>query len=304
MAAGAGVDAEHLIDDVHRGELPLLQKLHHPVATVEALLGGSVEVGAELGESLELAEARQIEAETTGNLLHRLRLGGTTDARHRDADVHGRTLAGEEEIGLEVDLAVGDRDHVGGDVRRNFPFERLDDRQRRQRTTAELAGELRRPLEETAVGVEHVARVGLTSRRTTHEERQLAVGRGLFGEIVINDQRMLAFVHEIFGHRRARVRGDVLERGCGGGAGHDHGRVVHGAVLSQRVDGHGDRRILLADGDVKALHAAVLLVDDRVDADRRFAGLAVANNQLALAAADRRHRVDRLDAGLERLADR
>ena len=63
-------------------------------------------------------------------------------------------------------------------------------------------------------------------------------------------------------------------------------------------------RFLLADGDVEAFHAGVALVDDRVDADGRFAGLAVADDQLALAAADGRHGVDRFDAGLQRLANR
>ena len=47
-----------------------------------------------------------------------------------------------------------------------------------------------------------------------------------------------------------------------------------------------------------------LLIDDRVDGDGRLAGLAVADDQLALAAADRRHGVDGLDAGLQRLIDR
>jgi hypothetical protein len=42
------------------------------------------------------------------------------------------------------------------------------------------------------------------------------------------------------------------------------------------------------------------LVDDRVNRYRRLAGLAVADDQLALAAPDRDHRVNRLDAGLER----
>ena len=60
------------------------------------------------------------------------------------------------------------------------------------------------------------------------------------------------------------------------------------------------RRFLLADGDVDADDVAVALVDDRVDGDGRLAGLAVADDQLALAAADRRHGVDGLDAGLQR----
>ena len=73
----------------------------------------------------------------------------------------------------------------------------------------------------------------------------------------------------------------------------------------------GDRGALLPDRDVDAadllLRVAglpvLLLVDDRVDADGGLAGLAVADDQLALAAADRGHRVDGLDAGLQRLAD-
>jgi hypothetical protein len=45
------------------------------------------------------------------------------------------------------------------------------------------------------------------------------------------------------------------------------------------------------------------LVDDRVHADGRLAGGTVADDQFALAAANRNHRVNRHDAGLHRLAD-
>ena len=46
------------------------------------------------------------------------------------------------------------------------------------------------------------------------------------------------------------------------------------------------------------------LVDEGVERDRGLAGLAVADDQLALAAADRNERVERLEAGLDRLVDR
>ena len=65
-----------------------------------------------------------------------------------------------------------------------------------------------------------------------------------------------------------------------------------------------DGRRLLADRDVDADDALALLVDDRVDGDGGLAGAAVADDQLALAAADRDHRVDRLDARLQRLLHR
>ncbi len=77
------------------------------------------------------------------------------------------------------------------------------------------------------------------------------------------------------------------------------------ASFSSRLAHHvGDGRSLLADRDVDALNAGALLVDDRVDGHRRLAGLAVADDQLALAAADRDHGVDRLVAGLHRLRHR
>src|SRR5262249_18349944 len=84
----------------------------------------------------------------------------------------------------------------------------------------------------------------------------------------------------------------------------DDRRVLHRArVLETLVDAR-DRRLLLPDRDVDALHARVALVEDRVDEERRLAGRAVADDELALAAADVSHRVDRLDAGLERLLHR
>src|SRR5262249_27368382 len=58
------------------------------------------------------------------------------------------------------------------------------------------------------------------------------------------------------------------------------------------------------DRAIDADHSLALLVDDGVQNDRGLSGLTVADDQLALAAADRNHRVDRLDAGLQRLAHR
>ena len=86
--------------------------------------------------------------------------------------------------------------------------------------------------------------------------------------------------------------------------GGDDDRVRHRAVLFELAHHVRDRRGLLADRDVDADQVLALLVDDRVDRHRGLAGLAVADDQLALAAADRHHRVDRLQAGLHRLRHR
>ncbi len=57
------------------------------------------------------------------------------------------------------------------------------------------------------------------------------------------------------------------------------------------------RRLLLADGHVEAADAGIALGQDGVDAHGGLAGLTVADDQFALAAADGRHGVDGLDAG-------
>ncbi len=111
-------------------------------------------------------------------------------------------------------------------------------------------------------------------------------------------------VHEVLGEGAAGVRGDELERRRLRGGGHDHDRILERARVAQLLHHRGHRRPLLADGDVDADDAGALLIDDGVDRDGGLAGAAVADDQLPLAAADRDHGVDGLDAGLERLLHR
>ena len=63
----------------------------------------------------------------------------------------------------------------------------------------------------------------------------------------------------------------------------------------------GDSRSFLPDADVDAFNVGTLLVDDRIDGQRRFTGLAVTDNQPALSTTNRDHRVDGLQTSLHRL---
>ena len=66
----------------------------------------------------------------------------------------------------------------------------------------------------------------------------------------------------------------------------DHG-VFHGADFFEHGYDLGDRRALLANRNVDALHTQATLVDDRIERNGGLASLAVTNDQLSLATADR-----------------
>jgi hypothetical protein len=84
----------------------------------------------------------------------------------------------------------------------------------------------------------------------------------------------------------------------------DDDGVAHRVELFERANHLRDGRLLLPDRVIDADHAFAALIDDRVDGDGGLARLTVADDQLALAAADRHHAVDRLQPGLQRLLHR
>lgn len=83
------------------------------------LLRGLVEVGTKLGKASELLVRSEVQTEVAGDLLHSLGLCVTTDAGHGDAHVDCRALALEEELGLQVDLTIGNGNDVGRNVGRD-----------------------------------------------------------------------------------------------------------------------------------------------------------------------------------------
>merc|ERR1711943_152759 len=263
-----GVNDGDLLCQDQRAELGLLEQFTQALAALQLLLGGSIQIGGKLGEGSQLVELSQLKLQGAGNLLDGLGLGSTAHPAHGDTHVDGGTQTGVEQVGAEEDLTVRDRNHVGGDVGRN------------------------------------VAGVGLTTGRTTQQERHLAVSSSLLGKIVVDHQGGLALVHEVLGDGGAGVGSQVLQcSGLGGVGRHDHG-VIEGATLTQHFNDVGHGSSLLTHGDVNADHVLIRLVQDRVDRDGGLAGLAVTNDQLALATADGDHRVDGGDAGLHRLMHR
>ena len=301
--------------DAHWRILLLLHQLHHALTTFQLATSRIIQVGSELRERGELTILSERQAHATAKLLDDTCLRSTTHARHRQTSVDSRTDVCVEKVGLQEDLTVGDGDHVGRNERRDVTSLRFNDRQRRQRTGLAFhfaIGELfhvlcvdsSSTLQQTGVQIEDISRIGFATRRTTQQQGDLAVRPGLFGQVVVYDQRVFATVTEVLTHRAARVRCDVLHRGRLGGGRGNHNRVVHCAVLFKFAHDASNRRCLLANRDIYALNAGAFLVDDGINSHRRLTGLAVTNNQLALAASDWHHGVDGFQACLHRLVNR
>ena len=245
--------------------------------------------------------------QVTGDLLHGDVLGGRTDTGDGETNVDGGALTTSEELGVEVDLTVGNGNDVGDDVGSDVVGEGLDDGEGGDGTTTLGGGEHGSALEEAGVEVEDVTRVGFTAGGTAEEEGELTVGNGLLGKIVVDDKAVTTAVHEVFTASDTGVGGKELETGgFGGGGGHDGG-VLEGAVGVEEAVDTGDVGAALTDGDVDGNDGVLLedllvhadLVDDGGDGDGGLAGLTITDDELALTAADGDHGVDGLEAGEE-----
>ncbi len=140
---------------------------------------------------------RQGQLQAAGDLLHGLDLRVAADPGDRLADVDGRADAGVEQVGLQEDLPVGDGDDVRRDIGGDVVGLGLDDGQPGQRSAPDIVGQPRAPLEQPRVQVEHVSRVGLAARRPAQQQRDGPVRLGLLGQVIEDNQDMLALVHPV-----------------------------------------------------------------------------------------------------------
>src|SRR6478672_1302307 len=151
--------------------------------------------------------------------------------------------------------------------------------------------------------IENIARIGLATGRLAGEQRELAMGYSVFGQIVDYDQSMLATIPEILGNRKSGEGRDPLQSRRGRRRGDDKHATLGSTVLSYRLDHASHRGRALADRHIDTDQVGVFLIDDRVNAYRCLAGSAVANDELALATPYREQGIDGENTRLHRLGD-
>jgi hypothetical protein len=289
----------HLAGHRARREAPLAEQRPQQLAAPHARLQGLIEPRAEAGEQLQLQELQVVEPQPLALASNRRVLGLAADARNRGAHVDRGEHPASRELAAQVDLAVRDGDQVGGNVGRHFAELRGHDRQRGHAAAAVRRTELRAALEQARMQVEDVAWIGLAARRAAQQQREFAVCLGMFGEVVVDDQRVVARAHPALGERTPGEWREVLQAGERASLGDHDGGMRHGAMRFEQGDRLRRFGAALADQHQHAANALVLLVDDRVQRQRALAGALVSNQQLALAAADRQQCVDQRAARVQ-----
>src|SRR5258708_743297 len=110
---------------------------------------------------------------------------------------------------------------------------------------------------------------------------------------------MLTIVHKVFTHGTSSKRRDIRKGSwIRSTRQHDDG-VLERIVLLEFTDDTSNFGFLLTDRDINTNYVLAFLVDDGVDRNGGLTGLAIANDQFTLPAADRDHGIDGLDTSLQ-----
>ena len=133
--------------------------------------------------------------------------------------------------------------------------------------------------------IKHIARIGFTSWRTAQEQRDLAVSPGMLGKIIIDDEASRPLSMNSSPMAQPEYGAIYCIAADSSAADNHHNGMLHRAIMFQDGNGPRHRGFLLADGYIDADQIFPALIDDRIDGDGCFSGLAVANDQFASARA-------------------
>src|ERR1700681_812203 len=140
--------------------------------------------------------------------------------------------------------------------------------------------------------IEDVSGISFAAGRAAKQQRNFTIGCRMFREIVVDTKGVTSVIAKELAHGAGGVGRNVLHgRGFGGGCS-DYDGVFHRARIFENFYDLRDRRTLLTDRVINADQVIAFAVDDGIESDGGLAGLAISDDEFALAAADRDHGVD------------
>jgi hypothetical protein len=132
----------------------------------------------------------------------------------------------------------------------------------------------------------------------------------VLGQVIVDNQSVLAIIAEVFADRASGERCEILEGVCVRGSRYDDRSVFHCTKLGKSLNNSSNVGHLLSADNIDAVNGLAtvdvsrLLVDDRVNTNGRLSSLSVADNEFSLTSSNWDHRVNRFDTSLERLGNR
>jgi len=309
VTSDTGIKDANLLLCWHWDVLLLLKELSKLLTSIKELLGGGIEIGTKLCESGNFSVLGELELHGTRNLLHGLDLSGRSDSGDGKTDINGWSDTLVEELSLQEDLSISDRDDVSWDISGYITSLGLNNWKSGQRTTTVVLVHLSGSLKKSGMEIEDISWIGLSAWWSSEKEGHLSVGDGLLGKIVIDDESVLGSISEVFSNSASRIRSQEL-KWCGirSSCGNDDS-VVHGAEISEGLHDVGNSRSLLSNSDVDAeklllfvsSSVVLLLVDNGINGNSGLTGLSVTNNELSLSSTDWHEGVNGLESSLHGL---
>ena len=119
-----------------------------------------------------------------------------------------------EAVGVQVDLTIRNRDQVGGNIGGDISALGLHDGQCSERAFTRFLAETGSALQQAGVQIEDISGISLTARRPSQQQAKFSIGIGVFAQVIVHDQHVMALVHEKLGHGAAGIGSQVAQGRC------------------------------------------------------------------------------------------
>jgi len=167
ISLDTSIEGDNLLFSWHWHVLLLLKELGKLLSSVKELLGGSIKIGTELGESSNLSVLGELKLHGSRNLLHGLDLSGRSDSRYGKTDVNGWSDTLVEELSFQEDLSIGNGDNVGWDISRYITSLGLDNWKGGKGTGTVVLVHLSSSFKESGMEIEDISWIGLSTWRSS-----------------------------------------------------------------------------------------------------------------------------------------